>query len=419
MSITDHLTSLNDAARRAVGEARSVGAPVWERVAPVLGVVTRLGWTVLGFSIAAWLVGWQFGWTELMVLATGTLALFAVSALLTIGRTRIVVEVTAEPKRVTMGQPAAGDVRIRNLARTPLLPIVLELPIADDAVRYQLPLLPAGGTYEELFVVPTQRRGVYPVGPATTVRGDPFGMLRRTMTWTEPIEVFVHPLTVPLEPLGAGLLRDLEGTTTNDLSMSDLAFHALREYQPGDDRRYIHWRSSAKASAREPGKFLVRQFLDTRRSHVCLLVDSHANSYFDPEQFETAIAAAASVAVRAIREDQQVTALAGAHLAGAEADIRILDMFSRAELSGHELNDLARRAIHAAPDVSIALMITGPTTPYAHFRGAARHFPIEVRTVGLRIDPRQQTGLGGDPQLPILTLQKLRDLGPLLSGGLS
>ncbi len=29
--------------------------------------------------------------------------------------------------------------------------------------------------------------------------------------------------------------------------MCDLAFHALREYQPGDDRRYIHWRSLGQA----------------------------------------------------------------------------------------------------------------------------------------------------------------------------
>ena len=66
--------------------------------------------------------------------------------------------------------------------------------------------------------------------------------------------------------------------------MSDLAFHALRDYQPGDDRRYIHWRSSAKA-----GRFLVRQFLDTRRSHVAVVVDSEAANYTDPDEFELAI----------------------------------------------------------------------------------------------------------------------------------
>ena len=31
--------------------------------------------------------------------------------------------------------------------------------------------------------------------------------------------------------------------------MSDLAFHALREYVPGDELRHVHWRSSAKASS--------------------------------------------------------------------------------------------------------------------------------------------------------------------------
>ena len=56
--------------------------------------------------------------------------------------------------------------------------------------------------------------------------------------------------------------------------MSDLAFHALREYQPGDDRRYIHWRSSAKA-----GRLLVRQFLDTRRSHLSIVVDADPDLY--------------------------------------------------------------------------------------------------------------------------------------------
>ena len=75
--------------------------------------------------------------------------------------------------------------------------------------------------------------------------------------------------------------------------MSDLAFHALREYQPGDDRRYIHWRS-AKA-----GRLLVRQFLDTRRSHVTVLIDTDPEQYRSGEtDVETAISVGSSIRAR-------------------------------------------------------------------------------------------------------------------------
>ena len=74
---------------------------------------------------------------------------------------------------------------------------------------------------------------------------------------------FVHPRTIGVPSTSTGLIRDLEGTPTRDLTSSDVAFHALREYQPGDERRYIHWKSTAKT-----GTYMVRQFEQTRRSHL-------------------------------------------------------------------------------------------------------------------------------------------------------
>ena len=189
--------------------------------------------------------------------------------LLAVGRTQVAIRTQVDPVRVTVGEPASGRIEVTNESRRPLLPLLVELPVGISAARFTLPPLAPGGAHEELFVVPTNRRGVIPVGPATTVQGDPLGLVRRTLRWTDVTELFVHPRTISLESVGAGLLRDLEGETTQDLSMSDLAFHALREYQPGDDRRYIHWRSSAKA-----GRLLVRQFLDTRRSHLSIVVDA-------------------------------------------------------------------------------------------------------------------------------------------------
>lgn len=404
------------ATRTGAAAARRAGvaaAPVANRVRRFLAPVTVLGWEVLATSVGCWLLGWRFGWVELMLLAAGALTLFVLCALLTIGRATLRVEVEVEPHRVVVGAPAAGQVRVTNISRRALLPIALELPIGASAARFTLPMLRAAASHEELFVVPTERRGVVPVGPAITVRGDPLGLLRRTVSWTQVIELFVHPRTVALEPLGAGLLRDLEGQTTNDLSMSDLAFHGLREYQPGDDRRYIHWRSSAKA-----GKFLVRQFLDTRRSHITTIVDSDADSYVDPEDYELAISVAASVAARAMRDEQDITVLAGSQAVPSGLGQRVLDAFSRAELAAHGLDDLAARAARIAPDTSIALIITGSRVPFVELRRAASYFAPEVRTIVLRVDPAGATGITGNRVLPVLTLQTLSELPALLMGTL-
>jgi uncharacterized protein (DUF58 family) len=383
------------------------------RTTPALAPVTPLGWSVLAVGVLCWLLGWRLGWIELMLAATGGWLLFILCAALAIGRATFRVAVRVEPRRVVVGEAATGEVRVTSLARRPLLPLALELPVGQGVARFNLPILRPAATHEELFVVPTHRRGVIPIGPARTVRGDPLGLVRREVGWTDVIELFVRPVTVPLDSLGSGLLRDLEGQTTNDLSMSDLAFHALRDYAPGDDRRYIHWKSSAKA-----GHFMVKQFLDTRRSHITLLVDSDPADYLDPEDYELAISAAASIALRAMQDEQEITVLAGRYAVPAGSGPVALDTFARAELDGHGLDDLAARGIRVAPDTSIALLVTGPQTPFVELHRAANQLPPEVAVLALRIDPRRPTALTDLRGLTVLNLQKLGDLAPLLRGGL-
>ena len=47
-------------------------------------------------------------------------------------------------------------------------------------------------------------------------------------------------------PLPSGFAKDLEGPTSDASPAGDIAFHALRPYQLGDDRRHIHWMSTAR-----------------------------------------------------------------------------------------------------------------------------------------------------------------------------
>jgi uncharacterized protein (DUF58 family) len=399
--------------------------PRWQRLregaAPVLGPVSGflrwispLGWAVLALGVTGWVVGAELGWAEWLMIGAASLALLGCCLLLAVGRANVSIRTAVDPVRVTVGEPATGRIEVTNRSRRGMLPLLVELPVGVSAARFTLPTLGAGKAHEELFVVPTSRRGVIPVGPAKTVQGDPLGLVRRTLHWTDVTELFVHPRTISLESIGAGLLRDLEGETTQDLSMSDLAFHALREYQPGDDRRYIHWRSSAKA-----GRLLVRQFLDTRRSHLTMVIDADPASYSDGEDdVETGISAAASLAVRAIMDEQDTTVVSRREKASRTTGSLTLDALARVELGPQDLFALTGEAFALAPDTSIAFLITGAHRPFIEVQRALGQFETEVHKVVLTVDARERVGVKHVAGLTLLTIRELDDLRAVLVSGL-
>ena len=389
---------------------RLVASRVKQATAPMTG----LGWSVLVTGLVAWVIAGAFAWIEFAYVATACLLLTAFCLLMGLGRSTLAVKLEVEPSRVVLGTPAVGRVSVRNKSSRRTLPLALELPVGSGVLPFNLPSLGTGAEHEEIFVVRTQRRGVIAVGPATTVRGDPIGLVRREVTWTKPIELLVHPRTVALESVGTGILRDLEGQTTNEVSMSDLAFHTLREYVPGDDRRFIHWRSSAKA-----GRFLVRQFLDTRRLHLAVMVDSDPDSYVDPEDYETAISAAGSLAICSVRAEQETTVLASGQAVAVGTGRQLLDALTRAELDGTGLEKLAARANRIAPGTSLAIMITGPHTTFSQLKHAGISIPYEAKQVALVVDPTQPVGMTSSGGLQVLTLQQLSDLPALIRGSLA
>ena len=155
--------------------------------------------------------------------------------------------------------------------------------------------------------MPTEHRAVIAVGPARSVRGDAFGLVRRMVRWTDPEQLLTCiPRTTPLSGAVAGFFKDLEGQPTADLSNDDVSFHALRAYVPGDDRRYIHWRTSARTN-----DLMVRQFEETRRSHVAVGLSTRLADYADPAEFELAVETCASLAVQSFREERRLTILSG------------------------------------------------------------------------------------------------------------
>ena len=96
------------------------------------------------------------------MVAVACLVLVLACLALAVGRARVRIRVDVEPTRVTVGDPATGRIEVTNASRRGLLPLLVELPVGDTAARFALPTLGAGRAHEELFVVPTRRRGVVP-----------------------------------------------------------------------------------------------------------------------------------------------------------------------------------------------------------------------------------------------------------------
>jgi uncharacterized protein (DUF58 family) len=396
---------------------RAALRPALDVCARVLAAVTGFGWTVLALAGASWLLAGLFGWGELALLAAVLLIGFVIACGFTVGRMNLAVTLEADPLRVTVGESSAARVSVTNLARTPVLPIGLEFPVGQALGRFTLPALGAGASHDEVVIIPTQQRGVIELGPVVTQRGDPFGLVRREVTWTERLELFVHPRRVPLEPLGSGLLRDLEGHTTNDTSMSDLAFHTLREYAPGDDRRYIHWRSSAKLSgASGAGTFLVKQFLDTRRSHIAVVVDADPDSYADDAEFELAISIGASIAVRALTDEMDLTIVVGDHAAAKPHPALALDTFSRAGFGPWPLAPSTGRLTQLAPDASVAILVSGSRAGFPSFARARAHLAPEVHTFAITAERGGALALRQASGMTVLGIGRLDDLPRVLLG---
>jgi uncharacterized protein (DUF58 family) len=405
--------------RTAVDRARAVTARLG-----LLSAVTGLGWLVLAGSVAAWVVGARLGWIELTLSAVTGLLTLAFCALLAIGRTALRIELDPARRRMVVGESMSVAIRVTNLSARRLLMLTMEVVVGTALVPVALPnALVAGATFETGLTVQGRRRGVIPIGPATSVRGDPIGLIRRQVSWAEETEVFVHPRTTRLQPFGFGLLRDLEGRTTEDVSMSDLAFHTLREYVPGDDRRYIHWRSSAKVGSAVPGgKFLVRQFRDTRRTHLLVIVDGSASSYVDAEEFETAISVGASVALQATTDELDVSLLVAdqptRRVRSREAvSNRVLDVFARAETGNRQLSSQVALAARTAPDATYAVIVTGANRTFHALRRAATQLSPAVRVTILRVDPVATSGVVSVSHPTALTLARLEDLRGLLARG--
>jgi uncharacterized protein (DUF58 family) len=226
----------------------------------------------------------------------------------------------------------------------------------------------------------------------------------------------VHPKTARLTGMTSGWIRDLEGRTTNDISTSDVTFHTLREYAPGDDRRHVHWKTSARV-----GTLMVRQFIDTRRSHLGLVLSGNTADYADGAEYELAISALGSLGLAALGDGQEVTAVSAGRPLPTYGATALLDALSGVEMHEHApaLHEVVRHAVPLVQSASVIAVVTGSAVTRAQLRGACERFNRDVRVVGIRAIPGARPAYYVAASSILFDLGNLDDLGRLLRATVS
>ena len=409
---------------RALRSARSTVTAVMRAAS---SVITPLGWAVMALIPVLLLGGYAWGWVEFIVLGTIGITLAAVATLYLVGRVRLSITLRPPPSRVAVGDPAVAALTVMNPTGRRSFSQVIDVPVGAGVVPVSVPGLAPGHVVERELIVPTDRRGRLTLGPVGTMRADPVGLVRRELIWTDALEITVHPRTIDIPSTSSGLVRDLEGQPTRDLTPSDLAFHALREYVPGDDRRHIHWKSTAKT-----GALMVRQFEETRRSHLVVALSIASIDFGSDAEFELAVSVTASLGARAIRDAREVSVVVSAVTPDFAkravvalrplptlTPTRLLDELALVDHGPAALGilDVARLAGEGSRGVSVAFLVVGSTVTPARLRTAAAGFPPAVEVVVLQCDPDRIPGRRRLGSFSVVTIGSLTDLRRAMRGG--
>jgi len=203
-------------------------------------------------------------------------------------------------------------------------------------------------TWRETIV--PHHRGYYIIPPLTVASGDILGLYPRIMDAATSEEVVVYPHLYPVRRLPlqkADATGDLNGRLS--LYEDPTRMRGIRDYQPGDGMRRIHW----KASARH-GDLKVRLYEPSALSRVTLVLSADSfDEFTGDEPFELAASAVASTGCYCLEHQMQVGFVSNASLVAARGAARLAPGSGNVHLVA--LLELLARAT-PSPDASFDLL---------------------------------------------------------------
>jgi uncharacterized protein (DUF58 family) len=194
-----------------------------------------------------------------------------------------------------------------------------------------------------------RKRGLYFFGPAQIKTGDVFGLFQRE--WSEPRtdRLIVYPRLYPLEEWGLPAKEPLGVTKTREQLLEDpTRVRGIRDYQPSDALKHIHWRATARQSELQ---VKVYDPVIANAVVIALNIQTYPKLWqgVDPDKVESAVSLAASLANFAAKQKYAVGLIANG--SWPESDQRLKIMPGRAP---HQL----RRVLEAL--AAVTYFITTP-----------------------------------------------------------
>lgn len=206
-------------------------------------------------------------------------------------------------------QPIDRETTLSGTSGRRILRIVTSVR-AHEAVTWRIPLR-------------CTARGVHAIGPATLRAGDPFGFFSTRRTAPGETSVLVYPRVSPLAELGFPPRAPL-GTARlpRQLLTDPTRVIGVRDYQPDDLFRLIHWKATARLGTLQ---VRITEPVTTRQLAIFLNLDTFERYWegLDVATAEWAIEVAAAIAKHAIEERDAVGIYANGIVAGSDQPLRV------------------------------------------------------------------------------------------------
>ena len=257
--------------------------------------LTREGKYFVGITIGIGLAAINTGNNLLYLLLGWLLSVIIASGILSDVCLRAIAITRKAPKRIYANRPFLMELAATNKKKR-FASYSLEVEDICDGhpvdKRCYFLKIPEGKSQHTAYRHTINKRGLYQFQGFRISTKFPFGLFRKSTRSKAPSEVLVFPSThaVSLPPPRGQLLGDNQSNTVGRRG----EFFGLREYRDGDDRRSIHWRSTARE-----GKLLVREYEDESQRRITLLIDNalpETRGEAEEQALENAISLCASLA---------------------------------------------------------------------------------------------------------------------------